>query len=130
MTEIHEFLTAELPKSPRDLALPERRIAQRNSLSLRANLTIPGRSILPGRILDISRGGASMIMPFELSSGQQCYIDFELEACGDTSAFHIAAEVRYSVELDKRRFRVGLRFGEMDEKTTALIDALLHSSLK
>jgi c-di-GMP-binding flagellar brake protein YcgR len=130
MAEIHEFLTSELPTSPRDLAVPERRIAQRDSLALRANLTVPGRSILPGRTLDISRGGASMIMPFELSTGQLCYIDFELQACGDSSAFHIAAEVRYSVELDKRRFRVGFRFSEMDEKTTALIDALLRSSLK
>jgi c-di-GMP-binding flagellar brake protein YcgR len=130
MTETHEFLTEELPTPARDWAVPERRIAQRDSLALRANLTIPGRSILPGRTLDISRGGASMIMPFELAAGQLCYIDFELQACGDSSAFHIAAEVRYSVELDKRRFRIGFRFADLDEKTTALIDALLHSSLK
>jgi c-di-GMP-binding flagellar brake protein YcgR len=130
MAEIHEFLADELPSSQGDWAVPERRIAQRDSLALRANLTIPGRSILPGRTLDISRAGASMIMPFELSVGQLCYIDFELEACGDTSAFHIAAEARYSVQLDKRRFRVGFRFGDMDEKTTALLSALLKTSLK
>jgi hypothetical protein len=53
MTETHEFLTEELPTPARDWAVPDRRIAQRDSLALRANLTIPGRSILPGRPLDI-----------------------------------------------------------------------------
>jgi c-di-GMP-binding flagellar brake protein YcgR len=75
--------------------------------------------------LDLSRGGASMIVPFELAPGQICHIDFELEACGECSAFHMEAEVRYCVQLGTRRHRVGLQFGHMDGKTAALMASLL-----
>src|SRR5438477_8618721 len=95
--ESHEYLTGDLPPARVGWAAPDRRVERRDAFSVRAVLTIPGRSVLPGRTLDLSRGGASMIVPFELAPGQVCNIDFELEACGDCSSFHIGAEVRYCV---------------------------------
>jgi c-di-GMP-binding flagellar brake protein YcgR len=123
--ESHEFLSGDLPAPRLRWSAPERRVERRDAFAVRAALTILGRSVMPGRTLDVSRGGASMIVPFELALGQICYIDFELEACGDCSAFHIAAEVRYCVELGANRHRVGMQFRDMDEKTAALIASLL-----
>jgi hypothetical protein len=51
----------------------------------------------------------------------------ELEACGDISDFHIQAEVRYCVPMSNGRFRAGLRFGETDAATSALIAAILRT---
>jgi hypothetical protein len=130
IAESHEFLTGDLPRTPVGWSTPERRTERRDAFGVRAILTIPGRSVLPGRTLDLSRGGASMIVPFELAPGQICNIDFELEACGDCTTFHIGAEVRYCVELGANRFRVGLQFGDMDDKTAALIASVLKSPLK
>jgi hypothetical protein len=75
----------------------------------------------------MSRAGASITVPFELAQGQQCLIDLELEACGDVRDFHIQAEVRYCVPMSDGRFRAGLRFGETDAATSALIAAILKT---
>jgi len=84
-------------------------------------------SVLPGHIVDMSRVGASITVPFDLAHGQQCLIDLELEACGDISEFHIQAEVRYCVPIGDGEFRAGLRFGETDAATSALIAAILKT---
>jgi hypothetical protein len=66
-------------------------------------------------------------MPFELAHGQQCLIDLEVQACGETSNFHIQAEVRYCVRMSDGRFRAGVRFGETDAATSAFIAAILKA---
>ena len=80
--------------------------------------------MLPGHTVDLSQAGASFTVPFELAQGQKCLIDLELEACGDTAVFHIPAEVRYCVQMGRSRWRAGMRFGETDPATSALIGDL------
>ena len=75
----------------------------------------------------MSRVCASITVPFELAHGQQCLIDLELEACGESRDFHIQAEVRYCVPISHGRCRVGLRFAETDAATSALIAAILKT---
>jgi c-di-GMP-binding flagellar brake protein YcgR len=84
-------------------------------------------SVLPGHTVDMSRAGASITVPFALALGQPCVIDLQLQACGETSAFHIPAEVRYCVEVGKGRYRAGVRFGEVDAATSAFIEAILKT---
>jgi hypothetical protein len=123
LIESHEYDGEELVRR----ATLERRNYERKSVAIRANVTVPGVSVLPGHIIDMSRVGASITVPFELGHGQQCLIDLELEACGDVSDFHIQAEVRYCVPVSEGQFRAGLRFGETDAPTSALIAAILKT---
>lgn len=120
--EAHEFHAAELPSWPKQ----ERRVHERKSIAIRARVTVLGKSVLPGHTVDISPAGASITVPFELALGQRCLIDLELAACGDTSAFHIPAEVRYCVQLGKSRFRAGLLFGELDAATSTFVASILR----
>ena len=83
LIESHEYDGEELVRR----ATLERRNYERKSVSIRANVTVPGMSVLPGHTVDMSRVGASITVPFELAHGQQCLIDLELEACGDIQRF-------------------------------------------
>lgn len=121
--EAHEFHAAELSALP----MEERRSHERKSVVIRAKVTIYGKSVLPGHTVDLSQAGASFTVPFELAQGQKCLIDLELEACGDTAVFHIPAEVRYCVQMGRSRWRAGMRFGETDTATSALIGAILKT---
>jgi hypothetical protein len=123
LVEAHEYLGDELPEP----VTVERRSYERKSVGIRAKITVPGMSVLPGHTVDLSRAGASITVPFELAQGQQCLIDLELQACGVISAFHIPAEVRYCVQMGKARFRAGVRFGETDPATSAFIAAILKT---
>jgi len=123
LIESHEYYGDELVRR----ATLERRNYERKSVAIHARVTVPGMSVLPGHMVDMSRAGASITVPFELAHGQQCLIDLQLEACGNTSSFHIQAEVRYCVAMNDGRFRAGLRFGETDAATSALIAAILKT---
>jgi hypothetical protein len=119
--EAHEFHAADLECPPQ----AERRGCERTSLLIHATVTVLGKSVLPGTTIDLSHAGASITLPYELAQGQRCYIDLQLHACGITGAFHIPAEVRYCVQVGKSRFRAGVRFGETDAATAALIATVL-----
>jgi hypothetical protein len=123
LLEAHEYFGEDLVRR----ASLERRSYERKSVTIRAKVTVPGMSILPGHTVDMSRAGASITMPFELAHGQQCLIDLELQACGETSSFHIQAEVRYCVPMNDGRFRAGVRFAETDAATSAFIAAILKT---
>ncbi|HEY2145068.1 MAG TPA: PilZ domain-containing protein [Steroidobacteraceae bacterium] len=124
--EAHEFQAAELTAWPRE----ERRGHDRKSVAIRAKVTVYGKSVLPGHTVDLSQAGASFTVPFELEQGQECLIDLELEACGETTVFHIPAEVRYCVQMGRSRYRAGMRFGETDTATSALIESILQTSAR
>jgi hypothetical protein len=123
LVEAHEYHGDELVRR----AAVERRSCERRSVVIHAQVTVPGMSVLPGHTIDMSRAGASITVPFELANGQACVIDLKLQACGETSTFHIPAEVRYCVQVGKGRFRAGVRFGEVDAATSALIAAILKT---
>jgi len=123
LVEAHEYYGDELVRR----ATLERRGYERKSVAIHAKVTVPGMSVLPGHTVDMSRAGASITVPFELAHGQACLIDLELEACGQTSTFHIPGEVRYCVRMGNGRFRAGVRFGETDAATSAFIAAILKT---
>jgi hypothetical protein len=123
--EAHEYHADDLFVPASD----ERRCVERKSIAIRATVTVPGRSVLPGHTVDLSRAGASITVPFDLALQQECLIDLELHACGMTGAFHIPAEVRYCVPMSRGRFRIGMRFGHMDAVTIAFIEAILNAPI-
>lgn len=131
LVEAHEFDASDLVQSPAPSprqrnSFAERRAAERRSIEVRATVTIPEESaLLEGHTVDLSLGGASITMPFELPRGRACLIDLEFEACGSCSTFSIPAEVRYCVRMDDGEFRAGVRFGQIDEATAAFLAAVL-----
>ena len=132
LVEAHEFDASDLVQSPlvrsQQIAglAQERRAAERRSIEVHATITIPEEStLLEGQTVDLSVGGASITMPFELARGRTCLIDLEFEACGSSSTFRIPAEVRYCVKMDGGEFRAGVRFGHIDEATAAFLAAIL-----
>lgn len=132
LVEAHEFDASDLVQSPpaRSQQIPalaqERRTAERRSIEVRATITIPDEStLLEGQTVDLSVGGASITLPFELARGCTCLIELEFEACGSSSIFRIPAEVRYCVKMDGGEFRAGMRFGRIDEATAAFLSAVL-----
>jgi hypothetical protein len=125
LVEAHEYYGDELVRR----ATLERRNYERKSVAIHAKVTVPGMSVLPGHTVDMSCAGASITVPFELAHGQACLIDLELEACGQTSTFHIPGEVRYCVPMGHGRFRAGVRFGETDAATSAFIAAILKTAV-
>jgi PilZ domain len=122
LIETHEFQADELG----DAAAPDRRVDSRKMIRVRATITVPGQSVLLGHTVDLSRTGASITLPFELAPGQDCEIELELEACGVTGVFQIPAQVRYCMRFGGNEFRAGVRFGETDAATTALIASILQ----
>jgi hypothetical protein len=127
--EAHEYYAEELVDADQLVrrATLERRSYERKSVAIHARVTVPGKSVLPGHTVDMSRSGASITLPFELAQGQLCLIDLELEVCGENRSFHIPAEVRYCVSMSADRFRAGVRFGEIDAATSAFISAILKT---
>ena len=127
LVEAHEYPAEELVDTDQLIrrAALERRNYERRSVAVHARVTVPGIAVLPAHTVDMSRSGASITLPFELAPGQVCLIDLELQACGDSRAFHIAAEVRYCVTMAAGRFRAGVRFGEIDAATSAFIASIL-----
>jgi hypothetical protein len=123
LVEAHEYDGDELVRR----ATLERRSCERKSVAIHARVTVPGMSVLPGHTVDMSLTGASITVPFELAHGQECLIDLELEACGQSSTFHIPGEVRYCVRMGNGRFRAGVRFGDMDAATSAFIETILKT---
>jgi PilZ domain len=123
--EAHEYYADDLFAA----ASHERRRVERKSIAIRATVTVPGWSVLPGHTVDLSRAGASITVPFDLAQGQECLIDLELHACGAVGAFHIPAEVRYCVQVGRGRYRIGMRFGQMNAATIAFIEAILNAPL-
>ncbi len=127
LVEAHEYYAEELIDAEQLIrrAALERRNHERRSVALHARVTAPGIAVLPAHTVDLSRSGASITLPFELAAGQLCLIDLELEVCGESRAFHIAAEVCYCVIMGEGRFRAGVRFGEIDAATAAFIASIL-----
>jgi hypothetical protein len=127
LVEAHEYYAEELVHADQLVrrASLERRNYDRKSVAIHARVTVPGKSVLPGHTVDMSRAGASITLPFELAQGQLCQIDLELQVCGESRAFHIPGEVRYCVSMAAGQFRAGVRFVETDAATSAFIASIL-----
>jgi PilZ domain-containing protein len=123
LDDAHEYQVGEEDEAAR----LDRRADSRKIFRVHAKITILGQGVLPGHTVDLSRKGASITLPFELAPGQDCQIELELQACGVTGVFQIPAQVRYCVRYGGSQFRAGLRFGETDAATTALIASILQS---
>ncbi len=122
-SDLAPFSTLRSVSTPQD-----RRTSVRRSIEVRATITVPDESaLLEVHTVDLSVGGASITLPFEVAQGQACLIELEFAAFGSSNTFRIPAEVRYCVTMESTRFRVGVRFGRIDDATAAFIAAVMNA---
>ena len=106
----------------------ERRTSVRRSIEVRATVTVPDQAaLLEGHTVDLSVGGASITLPFEVAPGQACLIELEFAAFGASDALRIPAQVRYCVRMEHTGFRAGVCFGRIDDATAAFIAAVTNA---
>jgi hypothetical protein len=102
----------------------EQRRERRKLIRLRADVRLPGNSVLEGHTIDLSRRGVGILSPLKLTNGQDCTISLDLTACGESVALRLVGRVCYCMESGPE-YRVGLQFVQMDESTALLISELL-----
>jgi c-di-GMP-binding flagellar brake protein YcgR len=76
-------------------------------------VAVPGAAPMRGRVLDISLGGISVIVPEQLRAGLGCGVDFEAPLNGKPVRVTATVKVIYSI-LGADGFRVGLEFQNLD----------------
>jgi c-di-GMP-binding flagellar brake protein YcgR len=108
-------------------AKSNRRTAQRAHLHVKADVTLPGDLTIVGHTLDISAGGLSIEVPYELKLGQRCEIELNLSKMGGPKWIQVIGEVRYCSQADDDTFRAGLQFVDVDDKLKETLDQCIWS---
>ena len=109
---------------------PERRGKQRTRLHLKADVTLPGDLTIVGHTLDISSGGMSLDVPYQLQPGQRCEIELNLAKLGGPNWVQVIAEVRHCVSSEDGHFQAGLQFVDLDLRVADLLDEYVWSRIK
>lgn len=117
-------ITLEAPVLAEMSREEEQRRDRRKLIRLRADVRLPGNSVLEGHTVDLSSRGVGILSPVSLSHGQDCTISLDLTACGENVALRLVGRVCYCMESGTE-YRVGLQFVQMDESTALLLNELL-----
>ena len=123
----------------------DRRRCRRFNVGLAAMCRISGPAdilyLIEGKefeanVINISLGGAAIIVPVQLPENARLFmkmIVFETDFKGRANFYEVVklfGNVRYCVEIARKRFKTGLYFTDMDEDRTLSLRNLLRSSLK
>jgi c-di-GMP-binding flagellar brake protein YcgR len=95
---------------------------------VRASLELPGQPPLPGRALDVSADGMSMLLPHPLPEKLSCRVRFALFVHGAFHKFDIKAQLLGSVFLSDS-VRLSLKFNEIEPATRKLLADFVHFHL-
>ena len=107
-----------------NVAHDERRTTLRRALRLHATIGIPSGRKLGGRTIDLSCGGVCVVLPFELTVGDECSVSFDVSACGEATEIRVAGRVCYCMR-GADGFRIGLQFIRMNASDAAFIESSL-----
>ncbi len=101
----------------------------RHYFRTKAQLAFSQQVILTVRTVDISKGGMCVISPNNLPPQAKCKIRFMLIIPPNTQKMcEIQTQVMQSIFSNAEDgFKVGLKFGEIDAETSALLDRFLQS---
>lgn len=119
--------TASIPITERVMSEAEwenRRRSARRSLRFKALVLLPDDQLLEAHTIDISLGGACLSVPTPLIVGEECRMQMEFTACGETRSVLLISEVCYRTEVDGA-FRIGVRFVGLDEDTSRFLSTLM-----
>ena len=104
----------------------ERRIGNRQVVSLKARLRLQDGSLLDSLTVDLSETGVGFFAPRMLTSDQECKLFVDLSACGTEMELKLVGRVCYCREHSPGKFRVGMRFAGLDSDSAEMLAAMLR----
>jgi c-di-GMP-binding flagellar brake protein YcgR len=107
-----------------DMEADERRIQPRRAMLIRADVQIPGKSMLKAHAVDLSRGGLGLQSPIAADLDQEIVVNLPLDVCGEQRIVVLTGRVRYCTKQSDQHFRIGLQFVHLDTATAAFVAAI------
>lgn len=98
-----------------------RRIYPRKALRAAATVRLAANGVREATMWDLGVDGLSVIAAKSISPGQMCTVDFELLFGGVTTPLTVAAKVVHCSFVGTQRFKVGMRFAQLDAATADVL---------
>ena len=103
----------------------EARAAERKLVSGRARVTLGGGTVIMGKMLDVSKLGASLMLEDLLAVKKTCTLDCDIFHNGKRYVFSVPALSVHAVLVSGKGFKVGFQFGPRTPAATQTLDDLL-----
>jgi hypothetical protein len=108
-----------------DLDWENRRRSVRKTVRFKALVLLPDDQLLEAHTIDLSLGGACLSVPSPLIVGEECRMQMEFTACGETRRVLLITEVCYRTEIEDG-YRIGVRFVQLEAETADFLMMLLQ----
>jgi len=108
-----------------EISEPEARVYPRKAFSCPAKLVVGEQAPLDVETIDISLGGACLLVSRQVNYGEFCVIRFNTEINGTTRAFTAVAKAVYGSAIGNGSFRIGFQFFRVDDANIAIVQALV-----
>lgn len=100
----------------------EARTAERKVVNGRARMILPDGSVVHGKMMDISKSGASVLMDDMLAVKKTCTLECDIFFSGKRQVFSVPAVSVYSVLVSGKGFKAGFQFGSRSPAVSKTID--------
>jgi hypothetical protein len=104
----------------------EQRTEPRKNLRCAATVTSLTAPPLPGRTVDISLHGISIMLPKPMKVGEHFMLSFDTMNDGIVRTVKASGRVAYCICVGTSGFRSGFQFAQLDERTTKIIRDLMQ----
>lgn len=96
----------------------------RKQLRCNARVALENKSVLPGRTVDISSGGVSIMLQDSLAVGSPCLVGLEPVINGNVKRMVLKAKVAYCSCIGTQGFRIGFQFLQIDAENAHILGIL------
>ncbi len=108
-----------------ELSAMESRDSQREAIRVDARLRLPGGATLETKTIDMSHDGIGFFSSRSLPQGEDCPVFVDLSARGAQMELHVVGRICHCREQASGKYRVGLRFVDLDADASELLAAVL-----
>lgn len=102
------------------------RAAERKLVNGRVRVTLGGGTVIMGKMLDVSKLGASLMLEDLLAVKKTCTLDCDIFHNGKRYVFSVPALSVHAVLVSGKGFKVGFQFGPRTPAATQTLDDLLR----
>lgn len=120
-----DFVPGQLAGPSAAVSGEDARRDTRVKVSGRAMIRLAGGDRTSGRMVDLSRGGACVLMDDPLRTKTACTLEIDVFQTGKRQVFSCPAVCVYAVLAAGKGFKVGFQFGTCDAQARAAIASLL-----
>jgi hypothetical protein len=107
----------------------EQRTEIRKTLRCAATVTSTKTPPLPGRTVDISLHGISIMLPKPMKVGEQFMLSFDAMSGSKMLTVKVSAKVAYCICVGTSGFRSGFQFAQLEERNAKIIRDLMQPGL-